>query len=569
MNYNESKIDKRILKGLGEMGFVEMTPIQEMAIPVLLEGKDIIGQAQTGTGKTAAFGIPMIENLSSKAAGVQGLILCPTRELAIQAAEELKKMAKHVNGVKIAAIYGGQDIEKQFRLLRGKISIVVGTPGRVMDHMRRGTLKLDALKMLVLDEADEMLNMGFREDIETICQSLPEERQTALFSATMPAEILEITAEYQKNALHVHVPQEEMTIPLVKQIHYVVKGREKDTSLCRLLDYMSPKRALIFCNTKRKVDQLTLILKGKGYSAEALHGDLSQHQRDRVMTLFRSGKLQLLLATDVAARGIDVDDVDMVFNYDMPQDMEYYVHRIGRTGRAGRKGKAISLITSRERYKIQSLEEYCNTSIAEKDMPSAASALTVKAYKIVSDAVEYCEGKDLTPYMKIVYKRCVDDGTDPLEIAAAFLRMNLGEIEPESERDDRQKRRREGRDGRDGKSRKGRDGKDRGNRDGRDGRSKEGRSGGKGSSRDGGKGGRDGRDGGRSAEKDSGADREVIVRRKPEVPKGRGRKSGEDGFSVKDRYNGRDKKGRKNGKRTKGSDKNRRHDKRRAGARKK
>ncbi len=441
MNYNESKIDKRILKGLAEMGFVEMTPIQEMAIPVLLEGKDIIGQAQTGTGKTAAFGIPMIENLRSKAGGVQGLILCPTRELAIQAAEELKKMAKHVSGVKIGAVYGGQDIEKQFRLLRGKLSIVVGTPGRVMDHMRRGTLKLDALHMLVLDEADEMLNMGFREDIETICESIPETRQTALFSATMPEEILEITRQYQQNALHIHVPQEEMTVPLVKQTCYVVKGREKDTSLCRLLDYMSPQRALIFCNTKRKVDQLTLILKGKGYSAEALHGDLSQHQRDRVMTLFRSGKLELLLATDVAARGIDVDDVDMVFNYDMPQDMEYYVHRIGRTGRAGRKGKAISLITPKERYKIHSLEDYCNTKIKEKDMPTAASALTVKAYKSVSDAVEYCEGKDLTPYMKIVYKRCVDDGLDPLEVAAAFLRMNLGEIEPASEREPAENRR--------------------------------------------------------------------------------------------------------------------------------
>jgi ATP-dependent RNA helicase DeaD len=518
MNYNESQIDKRILKGLAEMGFVEMTPIQEMAIPVLLEGKDIIGQAQTGTGKTAAFGIPMIENLRSKASGVQGLILCPTRELAIQASEELKKMAKHVPGVKIGAIYGGQDIEKQFRLLRGKLSIVVGTPGRVMDHMRRGTLKLDALQMLVLDEADEMLNMGFREDIETICEAIPAERQTALFSATMPDEIMEITGKYQRNALHIHVPQEEMTIPLVKQTYYVVKGREKDTSLCRLLDYMSPKRALIFCNTKRKVDQLTLILKGKGYSAEALHGDLSQHQRDRVMTLFRSGKLELLLATDVAARGIDVDDVDMVFNYDMPQDMEYYVHRIGRTGRAGRKGKAISLITPREKYKIRSLEDYCNTKIKEKDMPTAASALTVKAYKSVSDAVEYCEGKDLTPYMKIVYKRCVDDGLDPLEVAAAFLRMNLGEIEPESEQEPSEKRRLREKSHRNDK-RKG---------DNESGEKK------------------------RRGEKSA---RGVKEKRKAE-------KSGK-GSSAKS------KKGKKDGKRTNRSNQNRGHDKRRAGARKK
>ncbi|MDD6043615.1 MAG: DEAD/DEAH box helicase, partial [Eubacteriaceae bacterium] len=320
-------------------------------------------------------------------------------------------------------------IERQFRLLRGRVSIVIGTPGRIMDHMRRGTLDFSDLKMLVLDEADEMLNMGFREDIETICKKLPEERQTALFSATMPGEILEITDEYQRDAELIRVKAQELTIPLIKQTYYVVKGREKDTSLCRLLDYMSPKRALIFCNTKRKVDQLTLFLKARGYSAEALHGDLSQQQRDRVMNLFRNGNLELLLATDVAARGIDVDNVDMVFNYDMPQDMEYYVHRIGRTGRAGRKGRAVSLITSRERYKIESLREYCNAEIREKDMPTAGSALTVKAYKNVSDAMEYCRDKDLMPYMKIVYKRCAEEGMDPLEVAAAFLRVSLGEID--------------------------------------------------------------------------------------------------------------------------------------------
>ncbi|MGN0658662.1 MAG: DEAD/DEAH box helicase [Emergencia sp.] len=435
MNYSESSIDKNILKGLEEMGFVTMTPIQELAIPELLIGRDIIGQAQTGTGKTAAFGIPMIENTDPKNGAVQGLVLCPTRELAVQAAEEIRKMAKYVPGIRAAAIYGGQEIEKQFRILRGKVNIVIGTPGRVMDHMRRGTLHFEELKMLVLDEADEMLNMGFREDIETICKALPEDRQTALFSATMPDEILEIAGLYQKSAKLLKVEQEELTIPLVKQSYYVVRGREKDTSLCRLLDYMSPRRALIFCNTKKKVDQLTLMLKAKGYSAEALHGDLSQHQRDRVMNLFRGGNLQLLLATDVAARGIDVDDVDMVFNYDMPQDMEYYVHRIGRTGRAGKKGKAVSLITSREKYKIDSLEEYCNTRIRRKDMPTAGSAMTVKAYRNVSDAMEYCADKDLTPYMKIVFKRCEDEGYDPLQVAAAFLRMSLGEIEPEAGRE--------------------------------------------------------------------------------------------------------------------------------------
>ena len=509
MKYNESKIDQRILKGLEEMGFIDMTPIQEAAIPQLLAGRDIIGQAQTGTGKTAAFGIPMIENLDPAKKKVQGLVLCPTRELAIQASEELKKMARHVEGVKVVPIYGGQDIEKQFRALKGRVSIVIGTPGRVMDHMRRGTLNLEDLSMLVLDEADEMLNMGFREDIETICKSLPEDRQTALFSATMAPEILEITQEYQQDAKLVKVEQQELTIPLVKQTYYMVKGREKDTSLCRLLDYLSPHRALIFCNTKRKVDQLTLALKARGYSAEALHGDLSQHQRDRVMSLFRNGSLELLLATDVAARGIDVDDVDMVFNYDMPQDMEYYVHRIGRTGRADRKGRAVSLITSREKYKIDSLEDYCNTKIKKKEMPTAASALTVKAYKNVSDALDYCQDKDLIPYMKIIYKRCTDDGVDPLEVAAAFLRMGMGDIEEHEE-----------------------------------------------------------------TEKQAADSREHRGRRKEQD--GRGNRSGHHvpgarGKSAKSSGEKRNvaKKGKKDGKRTTGSDKNRRHDKGRPRSRKK
>ena len=441
MEYRNSNVNEKILQGLDEMGFVNMTPIQEMAIPVLLKGRDIIGQAQTGTGKTAAFGIPMISRISHEVKGIQGLVLCPTRELAIQAAEQIKKMAKYAEIGKVVAIYGGQDIEKQFRALRGKVSIIVGTPGRVMDHMRRGTIKFDNLSMLVLDEADEMLNMGFREDIETICDQLPMERQTALFSATMPDEIMEITEQYQKHAAYVKIENEELTIPLVKQSFYVVKSREKDSSICRLLDYVSTTKALIFCNTKRKVDELTLMLKGKGYSAEALHGDLSQQQRDRVMNLFRNGKLNVLLATDVAARGIDVSDVDTVFNYDMPQDMEFYVHRIGRTGRAGKKGRAISLITNRERYKIESLEEYCNTKIKEKDMPTAASALMVKAYKNMSSAMEYCEDKDLTPFMKIVYKRCADDGIDPMELAAAFLRVSLGEIEVDPADEEKRERR--------------------------------------------------------------------------------------------------------------------------------
>ena len=462
MKYSESVISKDILKGLEQMGFVDMTPIQERAIPVIMKGRDIVGQAQTGTGKTAAFGIPMIELINPLETGVQGLVLCPTRELAMQGAEDLKKMSKFVKGVKVVPIYGGQDINRQLRALKGEVSIVIGTPGRIMDHMRRGTLKVDHLKMLVLDEADEMLDMGFRDDIETICKTMPKERQTALFSATMPKAILDLTEQYQNDAEHIEVEAEELTVEAIKQCYYMVMSNQKDAAICRLIDYMSPKRALIFCNTKRKVNQLTILLKKKGYSAEALHGDLSQHQRDRVMNMFRSGDLELLLATDVAARGIDVENVDIVFNYDLPQELDYYVHRIGRTGRAGKKGRAVSIINTRERRKIKMLEHYCQTVIKEKTMPTAGDTIQVKAYGNLSRALAFCEGKDLKPYMELIYKRCIDDGTEPLEVAAAFLRESIGEINDNEKVEQVQSGGRESREGR----------VERGNKRGRGGRDK-------------------------------------------------------------------------------------------------
>ena len=309
LRYDESGIDKKILKGIKEMGFEVMTPIQAQAIPVLLEGKDIIGQAQTGTGKTAAFGIPLIQNVDAENKHLQAIVLCPTRELAIQAAEELRKLAKFTHGIKILPIYGGQDINTQIRSLKTGVQIVVGTPGRVMDHMRRRTMKLDHIRTMVLDEADEMLNMGFREDIETILEGMSTEHQTALFSATMPKPILDITKKYQKDAVLIKVASKELTIPLVKQYYYEVKGKNKSDVVCRLLDYYNPKRTMIFCNTKRMVDELSETLKGRGYFADGLHGDMSQRQRDVVMNRFRNAKTDILIATDVAARGIDVDDI--------------------------------------------------------------------------------------------------------------------------------------------------------------------------------------------------------------------------------------------------------------------
>ena len=457
MKYQDTKLKPEILQGLEEMGFETMTPIQEQAIPAILDGKDIVGLAQTGTGKTAAFGIPLISLVDPAEQGVQAVVLCPTRELAMQDAEEIGNMGKYLPGLKILSVYGGSDIVRQLKALRKGVTAVIGTPGRVMDHMRRGTLKLEHVKYLVLDEADEMLDMGFRDDIETICQAMPEARQTALFSATMPDEILELTKAYQKDPQIIEVSHDELTVPKIKQSYYMVKGRQKDEALCRLIDYMCPKRALVFCNTKRKVDQLTLLLKRRGYSAEGLHGDLSQQQRDRVMELFRSGYLDLLLSTDVAARGIDVDDVDIVFNYDLPQEMEYYVHRIGRTGRAGKKGKAVSLINTRERHKINALEEFTGASIKEKTMPSYKDVMPIKANSNIEHAIAFCEGMDLTEYADMIRSYAMENHTDQLLIAAAFLRESLGEAREDIEIvSGRGKKRKGGRNGRSDSGKRGR-----------------------------------------------------------------------------------------------------------------
>lgn len=427
VRYEDAPIDERIIRAVQEMGFEVMTPIQQQAIPALLEGRDVLGQAQTGTGKTAAFGIPMIQRIDPSVEGVQCIILCPTRELAIQAADELRKFAKFMHGIKVLPIYGGQDITKQIRSLKGNVSIIVGTPGRVMDHMRRHTLRLENIKAIVLDEADEMLNMGFREDIETILKEIPENHQTALFSATMPKPILDITHTYQKDAVHVKVAAKEVTIPLVKQYYYEVQRQNKAEVTARLLDYYNPKRSLIFCNTKKMVDDLTEELKGRGYFAEGLHGDMSQFQRDKVMNGFRNGTVEILIATDVAARGIDVDDVEAVFNYDVPQDIEYYVHRIGRTGRAGKTGRSFTLVVGREIYKIREIENVCHTKVKARTIPSAADITAVKAQKILSKVMEVRNEKDLTKMTKIIADKMNDDDVTAMELAAAFLKMHMGE----------------------------------------------------------------------------------------------------------------------------------------------
>ena len=428
--YENSGIDERLLRAIKEMGFTSMTPIQAQAIPALLEGRDVIGQAQTGTGKTAAFGLPMLQRIDPEQKYLQGIILCPTRELAIQAAEEMRRFAKYTHNIKILPVYGGQDISKQIRGLKGT-QIVVGTPGRVMDHMRRHTLKLDQVSMVVLDEADEMLNMGFREDMETILKEVPENRQSALFSATMPQAILEITGQYQKDAVMIRVTPKELTIPLVSQYYYVIRQSCKTEALIRLLEYYSLNRILIFCNTKKMVDDLSAALQARGYCAEGLHGDMTQNQRDSAMGRFRGGSLHILIATDVAARGIDVDDVEAVFNYDIPQDIEYYVHRIGRTGRAGKEGMSFTLVSPRETYKIREIERSCHTKMAEHSIPTAAETTQKKAEKILDQAITVLESGKSQKFLPIVERKLEELGISASDLAAAFLKLNLGEEQKE------------------------------------------------------------------------------------------------------------------------------------------
>ena len=427
MRFDELQLDERILRAVADMGFEEASPIQAQAIPVQMEGRDIIGQAQTGTGKTAAFGIPLLQKVDPKSKKLQAIALCPTRELAIQVADEIRRLAKYMHGVKVLPIYGGQDIVKQIRSLKDGTQIIIGTPGRVMDHMRRKTVKFDHIQTVVMDEADEMLNMGFLEDMETILSQLPEERQTVMFSATMPQAIADIAHKFQKEPVTVKVVKKELTVPKVTQYYYEVKPKTKVEVMCRLLDMYAPKLSVVFCNTKKGVDELVQALQGRGYFAEGLHGDLKQIQRDRVMNSFRNGRTDILVATDVAARGIDVDDVEAVFNYDLPQDDEYYVHRIGRTGRAGREGIAFSFVVGKEVYKLRDIQRYCKTKIIPQAIPSLNDVTGIKVDKILENVADTIEESDLSEMINILEKKLLEEDYTSLDLAAALLKMMMGE----------------------------------------------------------------------------------------------------------------------------------------------
>ena len=422
-------LDPKSLRAITEMGFEEPSPIQAKAIPEVMAGHDVIGQAQTGTGKTAAFGIPLLQKIDPKNRKLQAIILCPTRELAIQVADEIRRLSKFMHGIKILPVYGGQDIGKQIRSLKGGVQLVIGTPGRVMDHLRRRTLRFDNLHTIVLDEADEMLNMGFREDIETILKDAPEERQTVLFSATMPKPIMEITKKFQNNAKVIKVTKKELTVPNIEQYYYDVKPKKKEEVLSRLLDIYSPRLSVVFCNTKKQVDLLVNALLGRGYFAAGLHGDMKQEQRDRVMQGFRTGKTEILVATDVAARGIDVDEVEAVFNYDLPQDDEYYVHRIGRTGRAGREGRAFSFVSGKEVYKLKEIQRYCKTKIYAQKVPSLNDVANTKMENILDDVERVIEQEDLDMMINAIEERVNNSEFTAMDMAAAFLKICCGMTE--------------------------------------------------------------------------------------------------------------------------------------------
>jgi ATP-dependent RNA helicase DeaD len=415
-----------ILKAVQEMGFEEATVIQTAAIPLILSGKDVIGHSQTGTGKTAAFAIPAIEMIDTSNHKVQVLILCPTRELALQACEEVRKFSKYKHGVKTVPIYGGQPIDRQIMALKSSVQIVIGTPGRIMDHMRRKTLKFDHLKMVILDEADEMLNMGFREDIETILSEVPTERQTVLFSATMSPEILSITHLYQNNPELIKVIHKQLTVPSVEQFYYEVSPSKKTELLSRLIDIYNPRLSLVFCNTKRQVDELVTQMQLRGYMADGLHGDLRQTARTKVMDMFRRGKIDVLIATDVAARGIDIDDIDAVFNYDIPQDEEYYVHRIGRTGRAGRDGRAFTFVSGRMQiFQLRDIQKYTNSKIILQAIPTSDEVEENKTNKLVSQIKSVLDAGALNDYAKIIDK-LMDEDYSSVDIASALLKIMVG-----------------------------------------------------------------------------------------------------------------------------------------------
>ena len=440
--FTELGLSPELLKAIDKLGFEQASPIQAEAIPPLMQGSDVVGQSQTGSGKTAAFAVPAIEKTDPAQRVVQVLILCPTRELAVQVSEEVHKLALFKRGVTALPIYGGQSYERQFFGLKQGAQIVIGTPGRVMDHMRRGTLRLETIKMVILDEVDVMLNMGFRDDIELILQATPKERQTVFFSATIPKPIQQLIEKYSRNPKQVRIEQKAMTVPTVEQVYYEVDRRYKVELLTRLIDIHDLKLGIIFCNTKRMVDDLVDHLEAAGYMADRLHGDMNQAQRDRVMNKFRKSGLEFLVATDIAARGIDVDDVQVVFNYDLPYDVEDYLHRIGRTGRAGRSGRAISFVAGREMFQIYNIERFTKTKIHRGKPPSVEEVADARTNVFLDKIRLTLQNSDFKREDHLI-ERLLEEGFSSTDIASALLhhlRVGDGSPAPKTSRDEEYQR---------------------------------------------------------------------------------------------------------------------------------
>lgn len=418
--FHDLELSRQVLQATADMGFEEATPIQEQTIPAVMAGRDVIGQAQTGTGKTAAFGIPLVEKAELEKENVGGLVITPTRELAVQVAEEINRIGQF-KGVRALPIYGGQDISRQIKALKTKPQIIVGTPGRLMDHMRRKTVRLQQIKMVVLDEADEMLNMGFIEDIETILREIPEQRQTLLFSATMPGPIQNLARRFMKNPEFIRIKAKEVTVPNTDQNYIEVQEKQKFDVLCRILDIQPPELAIVFGRTKRRVDELSDALNKRGYSAEGIHGDLPQAKRDSVLRRFKQGVIEILVATDVAARGLDISGVTHVYNFDIPQDPESYVHRIGRTGRAGKPGLATTLVTPRELSHLKVIEQITKKKMVRKPVPTINEAIEGQQRVTVEKLARAVEEGDTLRYKELAQELL--EGTDSVSLLAAALKL--------------------------------------------------------------------------------------------------------------------------------------------------
>lgn len=433
IKFSELECSPEIHKAVEIMGFEETTPIQTLAIPYVMQGVDVVGQAQTGTGKTAAFGIPALDKIDLSVRKPQVLIMCPTRELAVQVSEEMSKLGKFKKGLRILPVYGGQSIDRQIMALRKGVHIIIGTPGRLLDHLRRKTLKFEQTNTIILDEADEMLKMGFREDIESILSNMPAERQTLLFSATMPKAILEIINTYQNNPEIVKVAHKELTTPNVSQSYVEVNERNKLEVLTRLIDINTPKLSIVFCNTKKKVDDVTDMLQARGYVADKIHGDMKQTLRMNVINKFKRCDIEILVATDVAARGLDIDNVEAVFNYDMPSHEEYYVHRIGRTGRAGNTGSAFTFVTGKDFYLMKQIMRYTKKKMTRQPIPTIQDIEVLKKDAFVMDVKKTMDNGGLNSFVAIV-EELMEENYTPVEIAAALFKMEL-EISKEREID--------------------------------------------------------------------------------------------------------------------------------------